>query len=189
MENILVNNMVSNFFESIVNSTKSTGCRFGSITYTNEQGGKSLYNLIFGINIVSAYKSDLRKLTALLPTLTGIDAVACQELIDSINNSLTKGIGNNDNYTLKGYFEPLTPNGEVKKHVDETGVTSLYIRGYVIHKTEIIPGVYKKVNSSPKTLAKQKIEKTLKRGNFRTFKINVNVLKSVKVNGLTIEIE
>jgi len=188
MENTL-NNTVSSMLESIVNSTKSTGCRFGSITYTNEQGGKSLYNLIFGINIVSLYKSDLRTLNSMLPNLTGIDVVACQELINSVNNSLEKGIGNNDNYSLKGYFEPLTPNGEVKKHVDENGVTSLYIRGYVIHKTEIIKGNYKTVKSSEKTLAKQKIEKLLKRGKIRTFKINVNVLKSVKVNGLTIEIE
>lgn len=171
-----------------VEDTKRTGARFVGMTYTNENGEKSKYRLIMGINLVSLYKSDLRALKALRPKLDGVKALACDELIASINNSLTKGIGNNDAYTLKGYYTPITPNGEVKLHVNEAGETHLYIRGYVLSKTVLEKGTYAKVNSSDKTLAKKELEKNLKRGKIRTFKVNVNVLEGVRMNGMDIEI-
>lgn len=173
---------------SAVEDTRRTGARFVGITYTNENGETSRYRLIMGINLVSLYKSDLRTLKALRPSLEGIDAVACDELIDSITESLTNGIGNNSAYTLKGYYTPITPNGEVKLHVNESGETHLYIRGYVLSKTVVTPGTYPRVNSSAKTLAKKKIEKNLKRGKIRTFKINVADLHRIAVNGMTVEI-
>jgi hypothetical protein len=144
---------------------------------------------MLGVKMLSLYKSDLRTLTALRPTLTGIDGVACDELIASINNSLTNGIGKNDAYTLKGYYTPVTPSGEIGLHIDDkTGETFLYIRGYVIKKTVLVKGEYPVVKSSDKTLAKNKIEKTLKRGKIRTFKLNVNDLHMIKANGMTVEI-
>lgn len=184
----LKNETVKNMLVAAVEDTKRTGCRFVGLVYTNENGETSRYNLIMGFNIESLYKSDLRTLTALRPSLEGIKAVACDELIASVNNSLTKGIGNNDAYTLKGYYSSITPNGEVKLHVTETGETFLYIRGYLLKKTVLTPGTYPKVNSSAKTLAKKEIEKSLKRRNIRTFKINVNALYTVKMNGLCVEI-
>lgn len=171
-----------------VEDTKRTGARFVGMTYTNENGEKSRYRLIMGIDLVSLYKSDLRTLKKLRPSLDGVKALACDELIASITESLTKGIGNNSAYTLKGYYTPITPNGEVKLHVSEKGETHLYIRGYVLTKTVIEKGTYPHVNSSDKTLAKKEIEKTLKRGKIRTFKINVNVLEGVRMNGMDIEI-
>lgn len=185
----LMNATVKNMIVGVVDSTKATGARFGSLTYTNENGETSRYNIEFGISIENLYKSDLETLLALRPTLDGIKAVACDELIASVQQSLTKGIGNNDAYTLKGYYHSITPNGEVKLHKDEkTGETFLYIRGYVIQKTVLVKGTYPHVNSSAKTLAKKEIEKSLRRGKIRTFKINVNVLHEVKANGLTVEI-
>jgi hypothetical protein len=185
----VMNGAVKNMITAVVESTAKTGARFASFTYTNQNGETSRHNTMLGINIVSLYKADLRTLTALRPTLTGIKAVACDELIASVNNSLTKGIGNNDNYTLKGYYTPLTPSGEVKLHVDDkTNETFLYIRGYVIKKSVLVKGTYPVVKSSDKTLAKNEIEKTLKRGKIRTFKINVNQLHEVKMNGLALEI-
>lgn len=182
------NTIVKNVIVQNVEETFKSGCRFIGLTYTNEHGETSRYNLIMGANLESLYKSDLRTLTALRPHLDGIKAVACDELIASINNSLTKGIGNNDAYTLKGYYNPITKNGEVKLHVNEAGETFLYVRGYVKSKTVITKGVYPHVNSSAKTLAKKELEKGLRRGKLRTFKINVNVLHRVAMNGLTVEI-
>lgn len=176
-----------------VEDTKRTGARFVGLTYTNENGEKSRYRLIMGINLVSLYKSDLRKLKALRPTLEGVAATACDELIASVTESLTKGIGNNSAYTLKGYYTPITPNGEVKLHVSEPDKdgkteTHLYIRGYVLTKDVLVKGTYPHVNSSAKTLAKKEIEKSLKRGKIRTFKINVAVLEGIRMNGMDIEI-
>jgi hypothetical protein len=184
----LKNSTLASALALAVEDTKRTGARFVGLTYTNENGEKSKYRLIMGINLVSLYKSDLRSLKKLRPSLEGVKALACDELIASINNSLTKGIGNNDAYTLKGYYTPITPNGEVKLHVNEAGETHLYIRGYVLTKTVIEKGVYAKVNSSDKTLAKKELEKNLKRGKIRTFKVNVNVLEGIRMNGMDIEI-
>lgn len=183
-----MNNAVSNILVSSVEETFKSGARFIGMTYTNEAGAVTRYNLILGISLTSLYKSDLRSLKSLRPSLNGIDLIACDELIASIENSLTKGIGNNDNYTLKGYYTPITKNKEVSLHTDENGETHLYIRGYVVKSTVLKEGTYPHVNSSAKTLAKKKIEKTLKRGKIRTFKINVNVLHSVRLNGMTVEI-
>ncbi len=184
----LKNSTLASSLALAVEDTKRTGARFVGMTYTNENGEKSKYRLIMGINLVSLYKSDLRTLKKLRPSLDGVKAVACDELIASIENSLTKGIGNNDAYTLRGYYTPITPNGEVKLHVNEIGETHLYIRGYVLTKEVLDKGVYAKVNSSDKTLAKKDLEKSLKRGKIRTFKINVAVLEGIRMNGMEIEI-
>jgi hypothetical protein len=187
------NEAVKSMLASVVEATGKTGARFGSIKYTNENGETSRYTVIFGINILSLYKSDLRSLEDLKYRFNGVKKVACLELLNSVKESLTVGIGNNSRYTLRGYYHPITKNGEVKFHVDDKGKQFLYIRGYVLKKTVIEKGEYPPypphVNSSPKTLAKKELEKTLKRGRIRTFKINVDVLKTVKVNGLTLEIE
>jgi hypothetical protein len=185
----LQNTVVKNMLASMIESTKQTGARFASFTYSNKNGETSRHNVMLGVKMLSLYKSDLRTLTALRPTLTGIDGVACDELIASINNSLTNGIGKNDAYTLKGYYTPVTSSGEIGLHNDDkTGETFLYIRGYVIKKTVLVKGEYPVVKSSDKTLAKNKIEKTLKRGKIRTFKLNVNDLHMIKANGMTVEI-
>lgn len=184
-----MNETVAKFLTVIVEGTQKTGARFASFNYTaSESNETSRYNVLMGVKMETLYKKDLEYLTVLRPTLSGIKLVACDELIASINESLTKGIGNNSAYTLKGYYEPLDNKGEVKLHTDETGARFLYIRGYVIKRTVITPGVHKVVKSSEKTLAKKEIEKNLKRGKIRTFKINVNNLNAVKVNGLCIEI-
>jgi hypothetical protein len=184
----LKNETITNLLVGSVENTNKTGTRFVGLTYTNENGETSRYNLIMGANLESLYKSDLRTLEALRPSLTGIKAVACDEIIASIRNSLAKGIGNNDAYTLKGYYTPVTKNGEVKLHQAETGEKFLYIRGYIRQKTTLVKGTYKSVNSSEKTLAKKEIEKSLRRGKIRTFKINVNALHSVRMNGMSMEI-
>lgn len=189
MNTEIMNATVAGSLIANVEETFKTGCRFVGLTYTNQNGAVTRYNLILGISLTSLYKSDLRALTDLRPSLTGVKATACDEIIASINNSLEKGIGNNDAYTLKGYYTDKSGNKEVSVHVDEkTGETCLYLRGYVLKSTVLVPGTYPKVNSSLKTLAKKELEKNLKRGKIRTFKINVNQLHSVKMNGMEIEI-
>ena len=189
MNDTTKNNVLTSILTSSVEETFKSGCRFVGLTYTNQNGAVTRYNLILGISLTSLYKSDLRTLKSLRPSLSGVDGIACDELIASVTESLTKGIGNNSNYSLKGYYTPITENKEVSLHTDENGVTNLYLRGYVVKSTVLKEGTYPHVNSSPKTLAKKKIEKTLKRGKIRTFKINVSVLHSVRVNGITVEIE
>ncbi len=181
--------IITSTLSNVVDSTKKTGCRFASFVYTNQNHETSRYNVILGIKIESLYKSDLRTLENILPTTTGLQTVACQELINSIKNSLTQGIGNNDSYTLKGYYKPITDNGEVKLHKDEDGVTKIYIRGYVIKKTVITKGEYPIVKHNPKTVEKDKLRKSMKQNKFRTFSININQIHTIKTNGITLEID
>lgn len=180
--------VVKNILVSQIEDTFKSGARFIGFVYTNQNGETSRHNLLTGVSVTTLYKKDLQTLINLRPSLDGIKLVACDELIESIKNSLDKGIGNNDNYTLKGYFTPITKNKEVSFHTDENGVTSLYLRGYVVKKTVITKGEYKVVKSSPKTLAKKELEKGLRRGKIRTFKINMDQIKSVSLQGMTVEI-
>jgi hypothetical protein len=188
MNETLVNNTVSNILCSQIEETFKSGARFISITYTNQNGETSKYTLLTGVILKSLYLSDLRSLEKLRNHLDGIKLIACNELIASIKNSLEKGIGKNDRYTLKGYFTPITANGEVSYHVSDEGVKSLYLRGYSLSKTVLVKGTYPVVKSSEKTLAKQEIEKSLKRGKIRTFKIDMNQIHGVRLNGMTVEI-
>jgi len=187
------NESITAMLATLSNGTAKTGCRFCSLTYTNQNNEKSRYTIHFGHDIKALYEADLLEVELMLADtqnpLTGIDRQAAMEIRDSIQESLTMGIGNNSKYTLKGYYDGVSDNSEIKVHTEEDGSRFLYIRGYVHAKTVLVEGVYPKVNSRPLTLAKKKINKNLKRDKIRTFKINVNQLHLVKVNGLTLEIE
>lgn len=78
-------------------------------------------------------------------------------------------------------FVTLCPN--VRLHIAEQRI---FIYGFVVSKDVIVPGTYKAVNSSAKTLAKRKIDKHLKATQFRQFAFDK--LQSVKVKGEEIEI-
>lgn len=182
---------LASILASLVGATEITGTRFASFRYTTEQGKTARYNVMLGINLTTLYKHDLVTLKAYRKTLTAgsVEMLACDELIASVTESLEKGIGNNSAYTLKGYYQPITKNGEVKLHEDEkTGKIFLYIRGYVVKETVEVEGTYPKVNSSDKTIAKRQIERGLKRGKIRTFKIDTASLHGIKANGMTLVI-
>jgi hypothetical protein len=183
-----IENTVSNILINNIEETFKNGCRFVGLTYTNKEGETSRHNLIMGVRLESLYKHDLETLQSILPSCEGIRRVACQELIDSLTESLTKGIGNNSSYTLKGYYQPITKNGEVKFHIGEDGSKSLYLRGYRIKKTVLKDGTYKVVKSQPKTVEKNKLRKLLKTNRIKTFCIKEDQLHSVKLNGMTVEI-
>lgn len=183
-----IENTVGSILTSEVESTFKTGARFIGLTYTNKEGEKARHNIVMGARMESLYKHDLATLTSILPSCEGLKKVACQELIDSLTESLTKGIGNNSQYTLKGYYTPITKNGEVKSHIAEDGSKSLYLRGYRINKTVITNGTYKTVKSQPKTIEKNNLRKLLKTNKIKTFCIKMDQLHSIKSNGLTVEI-
>jgi hypothetical protein len=55
-------------------------------------------------------------------------------------------------------------------------------------KKVLVEGVYPKVNSAAKTIAKNKIRKLLPVGNFREFAIDLTQVEQMKINGNVIEI-
>jgi len=167
---------IKDLIESI-KSLANTGARFVSLRYTSKGSGETaVHNVLLGVNLVRAYKRDLAILRAKLPKLTGIDAQACGEMIASLAKSLEVGIGNNPAYTQKDTYVTIAPGVKLDP---ENG--SLYVYGFSMGKTVLVPGEHKHVNSQPKTLAKKKLGKLLKSTKFRQYA--VSELSVAKLDG------
>ena len=207
--------MNSNSFSllSEIASTQTTGARLASFTYTAKGSGeRARHTVALGISIENAYRRDLvvlknksksiqHKTFELKKALEEksnsefrpvnlenelnsleIEKQACQELIDSLTESLEKGVGNNSAYTCKDVYIPLCRGVKLQKENGQVHVT-----GFALSKVVLEPGEHKKVNSSPKTIAKDKLRKIMKSGKFRQFVLPA--LSVAKINGKTLEID
>lgn len=181
---------------------KVNGSKFASFTYSPKVGGtkyftadnknrkrvtagKSRYNVILGTNTENAYERQIAHLTGLIPTLSGIDLIAAQEILESRQNSLRDGIGNNAAYTQKDVDYITFPDlPGVYLHPNGT----LSLRCKVQSAVEIEPATWADVKSSDKTLAKARIESGLPSSGFVTFILRPEHLESAKLNGATLEI-
>ncbi len=145
-----------------------SGCRLACLTYESKGSGEiARHTIALGVSLENAYRKDLATLEGKRPALEGIKAVACDEMIASLKNSLEKGIGENDNYTNKDTYIHIAPG--VKLH-EEAG--KLHIYGFTVRKETIVEGTFKKVDSNAKTLAKKELQKGLKTSKFRQFAVD-----------------
>ena len=150
------------------------------------------------ISVESAKKKDLATLKSvteqdlqMLVNQTDIPLdvykTALSEMIESAVKNLSKNIEEHttQSQAITNVFISLTKNGSVKLH-KETLV--IYIFGLHVSKKVLVEGEYKKVNSSPKTIAKNKLTKhlNLRAGKFRTYILNNAEI--LKVSGSTIEL-
>lgn len=165
------------------------GSQFATIHgYTSKETGEvSDFSIVFGASYLNALKKS-EKILSHLTSFPESDKwklsdmkLAHQELLSSVRESLSKGPGNNSGYTLQGYFEQVIPGVKYSQEKD-----SLYLEGLRIHKRVIVPGVYKKVNSSPKTLAKNELRKMLPTERFRTWKLTEDSFKSISIGNLEV---
>ncbi len=153
---------------SVIRSTYAKGARFASILYTAKGSGEIARHVVcLGVSVERAYRRDIAILTAKRPALVGVALQACDELIASLRESLTVGIGNNSAYTCKDVYLNLATG--IKAHA-ESG--ELYVTGFTVGKTVLSAGIHKVVKSSPKTLAKNALRKGLKSGKFRQFALD-----------------
>jgi hypothetical protein len=153
--------------------------RFVSVVYTAKgTGEKALHLLHLNVNYKKVVARDLKVLGATV--CTGVEEVARQELVNSYATSLD---GYNPNYTKHGYYTQLVPNRPVFFHENE-----LYIKGFSVSKKVLEAGVYKEVNSSAKTIAKNRLRKLMKVNKFREFILDLDRIETVKINGKVIEI-
>jgi len=127
------------------------------------------YQLVFHVNYAKSLEKSFYIVEEFAPQ-NEHEEVARQELLDSYTARLEKikttpideatpffqRVRDEDNNIVKG----------VKIHT-ETGKIHLF--GFLIHKKPIKAGVYKEVNSSEKTLAKNKIEALTPVSKFRNF--------------------
>lgn len=157
-------------------------CRFARVLYRAKESGElAWHTILLNVNRMRCLKVDLANLKVKLPTLAGVAADACQELITSIEKSLN---GTQDGYTKAGYYS-AEGNGNVQ--VAETGVC--YVRGYSIKKEVIEPGTFKAVKSAPKTVEKNKLRKGLKNTRVREFRITPENFVLARGEGKAIVIE
>lgn len=179
------------------------GSRFVSLTYKSK-GTKELarHTLLLGVKLDKVYKRDLSLYRRKLSKLQGIEQVACQELVDSLKESLTVGIGNNSANTNKDTYQHVTSG--IKIHLTSDDI---HLNGFTVSKVKICQscanegskgetcdkcqaslGEYKEVKSSDKTLAKNRLRKMGKLGKIRQFILKESELQSVACNGKTLVI-
>ncbi len=158
---------------------KTGDCRFASLIYTNKQGETSRYLLHLNVNYLRVVARDLKVLAG-VKTENETEVVAKNEVMASLEETIeTKG--HNSKYTKEGYYTHLI-------HGVKYAESTLYVNAFVLSRTVLVPGTYKEVNSSAKTIAKNKFRKMLKVGKFREFRIDLNQIHALTLNGKTLVI-
>jgi hypothetical protein len=172
-------------FFTEIEALAHSGARFASLVYTAKGTGETArHTVCLGVSVERAYQRDIAILNNEKARLSGVELLACEELLSSLHESLDKGIGNNSNYTNKGVYSHAAGERGIKFHREQGTV---YICGFSLNKTVIEPGTYKETKSSAKTLAKKALKEKLKSGRFRMFALSE--LETVKLNGKTIIFE
>jgi hypothetical protein len=174
---------VLNFAALVALLDGNKSCRLISLLYRAKESGElARHTIMLNIKRERCLKRDLVVLTAKLNALSGFAKQACQELIDSITETLTTG--SNSQYTKTGYYE-RQGNGNVQVSVKEV----CYVRGYTLGKEVIEKGTYKTVKSAPKTIEKNKLRKELKNTRCREFLITAENFKLARHDGKIIVID
>jgi hypothetical protein len=167
--------------------------KFASFTYKAKGTGEvAKHTVLLNFSVEEAYKKDIELVNSIFDNATDpLEKTAAGEILASLAVSLQEGAGNNPAYT---HGEAARgKNCETYIHVKdiaglmihaETG--SLHVKGMAITKEVIEQGTYKKVNSAPLTIAKNKIRSQLRSGKIRQFVLDG--LQSVRINGETLEL-
>jgi hypothetical protein len=164
------------------------GAKFASFTYRSKESNElARYTIMLGVDLRAVYEKDRALLADLLPTLDGLSRDAGAALLASIEESLSKGLGNNSAYTHGA------EQGDTYVHLEGVPGVSvnkndgvLHVKGMLVNKVTLEEGVFKQVNSRPLTLAKRELEKQLRRSKIRQFALT-NVA-SARINGETLEL-
>lgn len=167
-------------------SDKRKGCRFAGITYLSE--GKAYlvpelakFQLALHVDKMRLVRESLAKLQS-MEVSDEIEAQAKVELIDSLSETLEKGVGNNSSYTRKGTYE--TEKGVRKNSNGNLEINCLQLSRKVVKQGEL-----KKVNSRPLTVAKNKLRKELPYSQLRSFTLSIRKFKRVAIEGEQVELE
>jgi len=153
---------------------KIQGNKFVTLTYRNKQGELSKYTIFVGALLTNTYQKDIKTLERYVPQ-NETERICRDELIESMKKSIETNFQNPE-YTKLGYYEHITRN--VKFHEN-----TLYINSFVLSREVLEKGTYKPVNSSDKTITKNRLCKMLKMNKFREFRIDVSQINSLSING------
>lgn len=159
-------------------------CTFATILYRSKETGElARHTIMLNPSRRSMLEQDLAKLKALRPNLTlAVLKQACDELIDSITETLTTG--KNSRYTKPGYYAK-NGNGNVDTSIKNVA----YIRCYVINKKVIEPGHEEPDTRREKTKAKDALRDLLKNTRCREFIITPDLFKIARIRGKAVIID
>lgn len=149
--------------KTIVKLTENKGTHFVGIRgYVNEQGEKTNRVVLVGFSYENLKKADHAKIMAANPVALADSTGYPVELVETVLAELAESMVKPDKARSEGQINAYTAlsNG-VKTHNDSG---DLYLVGLTVRKTVLEKGVYKTVNSSDKTLCKNKVKKVLDLG-------------------------
>jgi len=159
--------------------------------YTNDKGEVADVVINVGIKHNTTLKGDLEKRLPKIKASQYLlfaekygDNVALQAFAEkqlSMEKSLA-GTNVHANGQIDAYLH--VGNG-IKIHI-ETG--DIFIYGYVVSKKVLVKGVYPVVKSRPLTLCKKDIDKGLKAGKYRQYKISFDKLVEVVTGGRVVQL-
>lgn len=151
--------------------------------YHSSSGEIADYNIIFHMSYENALLRSIAALQSIVPS-SDLEAQAKDECLHSFMESLDK-VQTSSFEEDDGYRRFFDDDGKhikgIKLH-EETN--TLHLFGLVVNKKVLVPGNYKKCNSKPLTIAKNKLRKLCPVSKFRQFQINSDQLESISVEGL-----
>jgi predicted RNase H-related nuclease YkuK (DUF458 family) len=177
-QNLLVNQFIQNL---------RNGAQFVSVTYTAKSTGETArYTLLVRQKYIDLLEKSILECEIQLQTASGVQAMALAEQKFSLEKSLeahNRGEQNED-YTKKGMYNEVVPG--INQFKDGT----FELKGLQIAKVVLVPGTYTKVNHRNElSAAKAKLRKDLPIGKYKTLCLDLGNLKSVRMNGETVECE
>lgn len=171
--------MNTQVLQTLIEFAKINKPKFVSFQYENKHE-RAQVTLLVGVQLENVYQRDLRALqNARAIETDALRITALDALIESVENSLVKGIGNNDGYTKQDVYEHIGTN--IKRHKENGNV---YVSGFVIAKKVIATfEPRKKTNSAELTIAKNALRQRYTRmAKFREYVIDAAHFGTVAVN-------
>lgn len=146
--------------------------------YCNANGELADVQIVFNMSYKNALERSIKTLTEMHLT-SDLEKQAREELLESFQTSLAK---DPIEEVADAYRHFEDEEGNVIKGVKQHIATGeIHIYGLIVQKRVYMPGHYKKVNSKPLTIAKNKLRALTSVGKFRQFKINASQVESVNV--------
>lgn len=176
-----MNNLVREF------SKLGSASTFLSLSqYKNEYNEVANYSIVFNINYITALQRSIDFLSNLELT-SDLEKQVKEELLISLNNSLTKNKDISDEPLKDGYQYFFDDNGVpikgIKLHLDNN---ILYLYGLIVHKRVIIPGQYPIKNKKIVTVCKDKLRSMTPVGKFRQFRILPEQVQHIAVQNMVL---
>jgi hypothetical protein len=178
--------MTQQEFVSELSKLRPAATFLSLLGYRNESSEIADYSVIFHMSYANALKRSLVALESIVPD-NDLEATAKQQLMASYQTSLDK-IETTPMEELEDHYTHfLDENNHYIKGVKMHNVTGiLHLYGLVAHKRVLMPGVYKKVNHRPLTIAKNKLAKLTPCGKFRQFKITPAQVDRIAVENMSL---